>query len=94
MVSKRRHIGSEFDDFLAEEGMYEDVEFIASKRVFVFQLEKELKKQRIEKEELAVRMGTSRSSVRRLLDPNMPSTLKTLSSAARAVGKHLQLSLI
>ena len=90
---KEQHFGSSFDEFLEEEGILEGTESVAAKRVFVFQLEKELKKQRIKKEELARMMGTSRSAVMRLLDPNSPSTLKTLSSAALAVGKHLKLSL-
>ncbi len=90
---KEQHLGSSFDDFLEEEGILEEAESVAAKRVFVFQLEKELKRQRIKKDELADMMGTSRSAIRRLLDPNTPSTLKTLSSAARAVGKHLKLSI-
>jgi len=88
-----KHLGSSFNDFLEEEGLLEEAESVAAKRVFVFQLEKELKKQKIRKDELAEMMGTSRSAVRRLFDPNAPSTLKTLSCAARAVGKHLKLSL-
>ncbi len=88
-----QHLGSSFNDFLEDEGILEEVESIASKRVFVYQLEKELKKQKIKKDELADIMGTSRSAIRRLLDPNAPSTLKSLCNAARAVGKHLKLSL-
>ncbi|NGX43158.1 MAG: hypothetical protein K940chlam7_01449 [Chlamydiae bacterium] len=90
---KETYIGSSFDEFLEEEGVIEEVESVAAKRVFVFLLEKELKKQKIKKEELADLMGTSRSAIRRLLNPTAPSTLKTLSSAARAVGKHLKLSI-
>lgn len=87
------HVGSFFDDFLEEEGILEETESVAAKRVFVFQFEQELKKQKIRKEELAERMHTSRSAVNRLLNPEAPSTLRTLSLAARAVGKHLRLSL-
>lgn len=93
MVSKK-HIGSDFDDFLKEEGLLEEAESVAAKRVFVFQLEKELKKQNVNKEGLAQLMGTSRSSIRRLLDPQQPSTLKSLSQAAHAVGKHLRVSIV
>lgn len=88
-----KHIGSSFDSFLEDEDILEEVESVAAKRVFVFQLEQELKKKKIKKEELAIIMGTSRSAVRRLLDPKMPSTLKTLSGAARAVGKQLKISI-
>jgi antitoxin HicB len=91
---KNKHIGSNFDDFLKEEGILEEVEAVAAKRVFIFQLEQELKKQKVNKEELAQRMGTSRSAIRRLLDPRQPSTLRTLGQAAHAIGKQLQLSLL
>ena len=96
MVSKKKsqHLGSTFDAFLEDERCLEEVESVAAKRVFVFQLEKELKRKKIRKEELADMMGTSRSAIRRLFDPCAPSTLRTLSTAARAVGKHLKLSLI
>ena len=90
---KNKHLGSSLDDFLSEENILEEAESTAAKRVFVYQLEKELKKQKIKKEELALLMGTSRSAVNRLLNPHAPSTLKTLNSAARAVGKHLRVSL-
>ncbi|MCB1114543.1 MAG: XRE family transcriptional regulator [Chlamydiia bacterium] len=95
MSSKKdeKHVDSSFDTFLEEEGLLDQAEAIAAKRVFVFQLEKELKKQKIKKDDLAYLMGTSRSSVRRLLDPESPSTLRTLSSAALAVGKHIKVIL-
>lgn len=93
-MANKKHIGSDFDDFLEEEGLLEEVETVAAKRVFVFQLEKELQKQKVNKEELAQKMGTSRSAVRRLLDPAQPSTLRSLSQAAHALGKHLRVSLI
>ncbi|MBN1914812.1 MAG: XRE family transcriptional regulator [Parachlamydiales bacterium] len=89
----KKHIGSNFNDFLEEEGFLEEAESVAAKRVFVYQLEKELKKQKIDKMEFAERLETSRSAVDRILDPECPSTLKTFSKAARAVGKHLKISL-
>ena len=42
-----KYIGSKFDGFLEEEGLFEEAESIAAKRVFVFQLEKEMKKQKV-----------------------------------------------
>lgn len=93
MVNKK-HVGSDFDDFLKEEDLLEEAEAVAAKRVFIFQLEQELKKQKLNKEGLAQLMGTSRSSIHRLLDPAQPSTLRSLSQAANALGKHLRVSLI
>lgn len=87
----KKHIGSNFDDFLQEEGILENAEAVAAKRVFVFELEKELEKQKITKSQLAKKMGTSRSSVDRILNPESPSTLKTLCAVAIALGKHIKL---
>ena len=91
MMSKHR--GSNFDDFLREEGMLEAAEAEAAKRVFVFLLEKEMKKKRVSKAKLAEKLETSRAAVDRILDPKFPSTVKSLSKAACAVGKHLTLGL-
>lgn len=93
-MKKNKHIGSSLDDFLEEEGLLEHCESIAAKRVFVYQFQKEMEKQELTKTELAERMQTSRSSVDRLLDPGQPSNLKTLIGAARAIGKHLKLSIV
>lgn len=92
-MKKNKHIGSNFDDFLQEEGILEEIEEVVAKRIFVFQVEKEMKKQRIDKTELAERMETSRSAVDRILDPESPSTLRTFAKAARALGRHLKISL-
>ena len=92
-MEKKKFIGSNFNDFLEEEGILEEVESVAAKRVFVFQIEKEMKKQKIDKSEFASRLETSRSAVNRILDPESPSTLRTFAKAARALGKHLKISL-
>lgn len=93
-MAKREHIGSSFDDFLEEEGILEESKEEASKRVMVWQLEKEMKKQHLTKEEFAKRMHTSRSAADRVLDPKKPSTLRSLNAAARAVGRRLKISLV
>lgn len=92
-MKKNKHIGSNFDDFLKEEGMLEEIEEIVAKKVFVFQMEKEMKKQGVDKAELAQRMETSRSAVDRILNPEAPSTLRTFAKAARALGRHVKISL-
>lgn len=91
MRKNEKFIGSDFDDFLEEEGLLEDAEAVAAKRVFVFELEQELEKQKITKSQLAEMMGTSRSSINRLLNPNKPSTLRTLCEVARAIGRRIDL---
>ena len=89
-----KHIGSSFDDFLDEEGLLAEAEAIAVKRVIAFQLEELMNEQKLTKTQLAKRMGTSRSSLERLLDPDNASvTLLTLERAAKALGKHIKIEL-
>ena len=90
-MTKNRHIGSDFDDFLREEGLLADAQAVAIKRVLALQLAQMMKKQRITKAEMARRMKTSRSALDRLLDPqNASVTLQTLERAAEALGKRLR----
>ena len=88
------HIGSNFDDFLAEEAILEEASAIAIKRVVAWQISQEMKAQRITKTALAAKMHTSRAALNRLLDAEDTSlTLTTLSSAAKALGKRLRIEL-
>lgn len=92
-MTKHKHIGLSFDSFLEEDGILEECKEEATKRVLVWQLEKEMQKLHLTKEEFARRMHTSRAAVSRILDPKKPSTLRSLNAAARAVGKRLKMSL-
>ncbi|MBA1243414.1 XRE family transcriptional regulator [Pseudomonas japonica] len=90
-----KHIGSDFDDFLSEQGMLEEVSAAALKRVIAWQLEELMKAQKLSKTALAERMHTSRTAVDRALDQNDPGmTLATLASAARALGQRVEVRLI
>jgi len=92
---KNESIGSSFDDFLKEEGIAEEVENRAVKKLISFQLLDTLKNQHLTKTELAHRLDTSRAAVDRLLDPDNDSvTLLTLIKAASVLGKKLKLELI
>jgi len=83
-----KHIGSNFDDFLSEEGILEEINLVAIKRVISYQLRETMKEKRLSKQKLAGLMKTSRSSVDRLLNPDNTSiTLKTLDKAAQVLGK-------
>nr|WP_176704664.1 helix-turn-helix transcriptional regulator [Candidatus Magnetococcus massalia]CRH08270.1 conserved protein of unknown function [Candidatus Magnetococcus massalia]CRH08337.1 conserved protein of unknown function [Candidatus Magnetococcus massalia] len=89
------HIGSDFDDFLEEEGLLAEAEAVAIKRVIAFQVGQMMEKQHISKSELARRMNTSRSAVDRLLDPeNRSITLQTMEGAALAMGARLKVELV
>jgi len=88
-------IGSSFDDFLKQDGSYEEVTARAIKRVLARQLDDLMKRDKISKTELASRMQTSRAQLDRLLDPENESvTLGTLARAAQAVGRHLRVELV
>ena len=90
----RQHIGSDFDDFLAEEGLLSEVEAVAVKRVIAHQLIQFMEENALSKTAMARRMRTSRSALDRLLDPTNPSvTLQTMDRAARALGKKLHIEI-
>jgi antitoxin HicB len=94
-MKKKGRIGSSFDDFLKQEGIYEEVTARAIKRVIAGQLDALMADQGITKSELAKRMKTSRAQLDRLLDPDNESvTLGTLTRAAQAVGRHLKMDLV
>ena len=94
MTARKGSIGSDFDDFLKEEGLYEEVTAGAVKRVLTQQITEAMKAGDISKSEMARRMRTSRSQLDRLLDPaNTKIRLDTLFKAARAVGRSVRLEL-
>lgn len=90
-----KHIGSDFDDFLAEQGLDDEVSAGALKRVIAWQIAELMKAQRVTKKSLAERMHTSRTAVDRALDQNDAGmTLATLASAARALGQRVEVRLV
>jgi antitoxin HicB len=89
------HTGSDFDDFLREEGLYEECSEIAIKRVLARQLAEEMKQKKITKTEMATKMQTSRSQLDRLLDPEKTGvSIDTIQRAASVVGRQLRIELI
>ena len=89
-----KHIGSSLDDFLKEEGVYEETQALAIKEVVVWQLTEAMQKQSLSKTRLAAMLKTSRSQVDRLLDPTRDVTLSTLQRAAALVGRKVQIELV
>jgi antitoxin HicB len=88
------HSGSSFDDFLEEEGILDEVESAAIKRVLVGRFEQEMTRQRKTKRAMAAELKTSRSQLDRLLDPqNTAVSLETLARAAHVLGKRLVLEI-
>jgi DNA-binding Xre family transcriptional regulator len=94
-MNKKNHRGSDFREFLAEEGILEEVEARALKRAIALQLAKLIEEKSLSKSDMALRMKTSRAAVDRMLDGSNPSmTLSTLEKAARALGQRIKLELI
>jgi DNA-binding Xre family transcriptional regulator len=95
MRRRKGRIGSSFDAFLLEAGIYKEVTARAIKRVIARQLDAIMQEQGLTKAALAKRMQTSRAQLDRLLDPENESvTLGTLTRAARAVGRQLRMELV
>ncbi len=92
---KKSNVGSSFDSWLREEGIYEEVTAKALKRVLARQVEAAMKEKQLSKAEMARRMRTSRAALSRLLDPEYDAvTLSTLRKAAVAVGREIRLELV
>jgi plasmid maintenance system antidote protein VapI len=87
-------IGSDFEDFLRDEGRLEIATSLAIKRVIAWEFGQAMQKANVTQTEMAKRMGTSRAVVRRLLDEtDLAVTLATLSKAATALGRDMQFGL-
>ncbi len=84
------HSGSTFDSFLEQEGIRDEVEAVAIKRVLAWQLEQAMQQQQKTKQAMAKQLRTSRSQLDRLLDPqNVTVTIATITRAAKALGKRV-----
>ena len=84
------HSGSTFDSFLEQEGIRDEVETVAIKRVLAWQLRQAMHEQKKTKQTMARQLRTSRSQLDRLLNPrNVSITLETIARAARVLGKRL-----
>jgi antitoxin HicB len=91
---KNRHVGSSLDEFLKEEGRYEEAQGHAIKEAIARQLIEAMQQQSLTKARMAALLKTSRSQVDRLLDPTADVTLSTLQRAAALVGRKVQIELI
>lgn len=86
------HRGTNFDDFLADEGVLEEVTARALKRALALQMEDIMRDEKMTKKSLAEKLHTSRSQLDRLLDPdNSKTTLDSLQQIASALGKQLSI---
>lgn len=91
---KNPHIGSSFDDFLREDGIYEEVTAKSIKNVVAWHLQQAIEQGTFTKTALAKRLKTSRSQLDRFLDPeNESATLATIMRAADVLGKNIRVEI-
>jgi predicted XRE-type DNA-binding protein len=90
----KKHMGSSIDDFLREEGIFEEAQAQAIKEVVAWQLAEAMKKNKISKNKMATLLKTSRTQVDRLLDSRNDITLSSLQRAAAIVGRRVSIELV
>jgi hypothetical protein len=90
----KKHMGSSLDDFLKEEGIFEEAQAQAVKEVVAWQLAEAMKKKKISKNRMAALLKTSRTQVDRLLDAEDDITLSSLQRAAAIVGRRVTIELV
>ena len=87
-------LGQDFSDFMKEQGLYEEAQELATKKVIAAQLQAEMEKQNLTKSAIAKRMHTTRSAVDNALDPAYNTSISTIERFARALGKRVSIALI
>ena len=90
----KKHIGSSIDDFLKEEGIFEEAQAQAVKEVVAWQLGEAMMKKKISKNKMASMLKTSRTQVDRLLDPKSDIKLSSLQRAAAMVSRRVSIKLV
>ncbi len=90
----KKYVGSNIDDFLGEEGIFEEAQAQAVKGVVAWELAAAMKQQRISEHKMAVLLKTSRAQVDRLLDPKNDITLSSLQRAAAMAGRRVSIELV
>ncbi len=94
-MKSNKHIGSNFDNFLEQEGILEEVNVAAVKAVIARNLKEHMKRKAITQTKMAEQLKTSRSGLQRLLDPNNYSvTLLSLNRAASVLGKKVNMNFV
>jgi hypothetical protein len=89
-----KHMGSSIDDFMKEEGIFEEAQAQAVKEVVAWQLAEAMRERKISKNKMATLLKTSRTQVDRLLDPTSDITLASLQRAAVMVGRRVSIELV
>ena len=90
----KKHMGSSVEDFLKEEGIFEEAQAQAVKEVVAWQLAEAMKEKKISKNKMATLLKTSRPQEDRLLNARDDITLSSLQRAAAVVGRRVTIELV
>jgi predicted XRE-type DNA-binding protein len=86
-------IGDKFDDFMKEQGLYDEAKELAAKKLLAFQLEQAMKSQNLTRAYMAKKMNTSRVAIDNILNPNFNNSIETLERFASLLGKKITISI-
>ena len=93
MEETMKGVGQNFNDFLKEQGIYDEVNELAAKKNITYQLQKAMQEQKLTKSFIAKKMKTSRVAVDNILDPAFNTSIDSLERFACVLGKKLTISL-
>jgi len=88
-----KSIGQNFDDFLKEQDIYDEVNELAAKKIIIYQLKQAMQEQKLTKSYIAKKMKTSRVAVDNILNPAFNTSIESLVRFALVLGKKLKISL-
>ena len=86
-------LGQNFDDFMIEQGLYDEAKELAAKKLIALELKHEMEAQKLSKSKIARKMHTSRVAIDNILDPDYNTSLGTLERFASVLGKRLTISI-
>ncbi|GHU89285.1 hypothetical protein FACS189476_07950 [Spirochaetia bacterium] len=86
-------MGQNFDDFMIEQGLYDEAKELAAKKLIAFELQQEMNAQKLTKSSVAKKMNTSRVAIDNILNPSYNTSIGTLERFASILGKRLSISL-
>ena len=92
-MKRMKGIGQNFDDFLKEQNIYNEVNELAAKKIITYQLKQVMQEQNLTKSTIAKKMKTSRVAVDNILDPTFNTSIDSLERFACVLGKKLTISL-
>ena len=87
-------LGQNFAQFMEEQGLRDEAEELAAKKVIAAQLKQEMERQNLTKSAVAKRMRTTRTAVDNALDPAFNTSISTIERFARALGKRVSIAIV